>query len=75
LSSWINHEGDPDSFELFLIDNTTPETNVFFGSFGVVDGFGDVLSHMDFVRNELTNLNGKGLFAIDGFNPEGLIDF
>lgn len=61
-----NHQGDPDSFELIVLDNETPESNAFLVSFGVVDNFGDVFSRIVLVGNMLTNENGKGGIAIDG---------
>eukprot|EP00557_Chaetoceros_sp_GSL56_P004633 CAMPEP_0176505908 /NCGR_PEP_ID=MMETSP0200_2-20121128/16755_1 /TAXON_ID=947934 /ORGANISM="Chaetoceros sp., Strain GSL56" /LENGTH=453 /DNA_ID=CAMNT_0017905513 /DNA_START=387 /DNA_END=1749 /DNA_ORIENTATION=+ len=68
-----NHQGDPDSFELFLIDNTTAESNAFLVSFGGTNAFGNVFSRMVLVGNVLTNQSGKGLLAIDA--GSGLIDF
>jgi hypothetical protein len=65
-----NHQGTPESFELIIKNNTTPETNAFIASFGGANNFGNIFKRVVLIGNTLTNSHssglGKGVFAIDG---------
>ena len=65
-----NHQGTPESFELIIKNNTTPETNAFIDSVGGANNFGNIFKRVVLIGNTLTNNHssglGKGVFAIDG---------
>ena len=75
LSQFINienHQGNPDSFRLIVMNNITPETNAFVVAIGGVVNFADLYSEVVLINNHLTNVHhgtgGKGVFGLTAYS-------